>query len=250
MQLVRPEHCGGLAVKARYLRGLARKKEMMLKSLDPANAAIICVEIVFSNKRTDSMSLRRVKILPRKSQNGPVFTKRTLAPLEIAELKKGKKASGTLCVEFSKASNRDGDLVAKFEIKTSTGGVPVELKPSLGQLLVPHTVDSAKEFDSTFAQLQGLQRASANLSLKPEMRDKLPTLILKDVAMSPLKNTKLAFDDNDQLRLVARLPATESKVYVLIECKKGAGSGTIVSCCEDAVVANSVLGMVKHAAIA
>lgn len=50
MQLVRPELCGGLAARARYLRGKARSKEVQLVGLDPKDPAIICIQIQFKNK--------------------------------------------------------------------------------------------------------------------------------------------------------------------------------------------------------
>jgi AP-3 complex subunit beta len=50
MQLVRPELCGGLAARARYLRGKARSKEVQLAGLDPKDPAIICIQIQFKNK--------------------------------------------------------------------------------------------------------------------------------------------------------------------------------------------------------
>lgn len=49
-QLVRPELCGGLAARARYLRGKARSKEVQLVGLDPKDPAVICLQIQFKNK--------------------------------------------------------------------------------------------------------------------------------------------------------------------------------------------------------
>jgi AP-3 complex subunit beta len=50
MQLVRPEHCGGLSVKARYLRGPTKVREARLQGLDPASAALICLQVQLGNK--------------------------------------------------------------------------------------------------------------------------------------------------------------------------------------------------------
>lgn len=50
MQLVRPELCGGLAARARFLRGKAREREAKLAGLDPDSSAVICVQIQFKNK--------------------------------------------------------------------------------------------------------------------------------------------------------------------------------------------------------
>jgi hypothetical protein len=50
MQLVRPELYSGLAVRARYLRGAAKAREVELAGLDPKNLSILCLQIQFKNK--------------------------------------------------------------------------------------------------------------------------------------------------------------------------------------------------------
>ena len=50
IQLVRPELCGGLSMKARYLRGPSREREIQLKGLDPKSSCVVCVEVQFANK--------------------------------------------------------------------------------------------------------------------------------------------------------------------------------------------------------
>ena len=50
MQLVRPEHSGGLSAKARYLRGPTKEREVQLNGLNPKCASLICLQFQFSNK--------------------------------------------------------------------------------------------------------------------------------------------------------------------------------------------------------
>jgi hypothetical protein len=50
IQLVRPELCGGLAVKARFLRGLTKDKELQTRNINPSNQCLLCTEIQFRNK--------------------------------------------------------------------------------------------------------------------------------------------------------------------------------------------------------
>lgn len=50
IQLVRPELCGGLSARARYLRGPTKSREAQLKGLDPKQPNVICVQIEFGNK--------------------------------------------------------------------------------------------------------------------------------------------------------------------------------------------------------
>jgi hypothetical protein len=50
IQLVRPELCGGLSVRARYLRGRTKEREVQLKGLDPNSPSVVCVQVQFGNK--------------------------------------------------------------------------------------------------------------------------------------------------------------------------------------------------------
>lgn len=49
-QFVRPELCGGLSVQARYLRGLSKENELLLRNIDPSNTNVVCIQLGFSNK--------------------------------------------------------------------------------------------------------------------------------------------------------------------------------------------------------
>ena len=50
MLLVRPEHCGGLSAKARYLRGPTKEREAQLNGFDPRSASLVCLQFHFSNE--------------------------------------------------------------------------------------------------------------------------------------------------------------------------------------------------------
>lgn len=50
IQLVRPELCGGLSARARYLRGPSRAHEMQLKGLDSNLPNTVCVQVQFGNE--------------------------------------------------------------------------------------------------------------------------------------------------------------------------------------------------------
>jgi AP-3 complex subunit beta len=49
-QLVRPELCGGLSVRARYLRGATKERELQMMNIIPSNPRLVCVQIQFGNK--------------------------------------------------------------------------------------------------------------------------------------------------------------------------------------------------------
>ncbi len=48
--LVRHDLSGGLSVTTRFLRGVSRKRELLLLGLDPKNIAVVCVQVKFENK--------------------------------------------------------------------------------------------------------------------------------------------------------------------------------------------------------
>mmetsp|Transcript_35278 Transcript_35278/g.85545 ORF Transcript_35278/g.85545 Transcript_35278/m.85545 type:complete len:1320 (+) Transcript_35278:50-4009(+) len=243
MQLVRPELCCGLAARARYLRGKAREREVKLAGLDPVSSAVICVQIQFKNKKNDDGSLRRVKILPRSSSKGGIAIKRTVCPPEIPELKKGQMSTAHVCTQFTSASNREGDMVIRLDIKSSSGGVPVEIKPRVGELLRACNMNVV-DFDSTLSKMHGFQRVSASFAVNPGNVDALITAVFKETALNPVGPAK--FDDGS-LRLVAQLPASDDLVLGLIECDRVTGAGKVTTCCDHAVAGNSILSTLKQA---
>jgi len=210
-----------------------------LKGLDPKSSCVVCVEVQFANKKMDHGSLRRVRLLQRAGPSGAVAVKRAVWPPEIPEIKKGQVSNTIFCVEFASASNREGDMTARVDVKTSTGGIPVEFKPSLGELLQPAQLMPA-EFDSTMARMQGFQRVSSKF--KAADIGPIPKAVLKHAAFTPVG--KLAWKEG-KLRLVGGLPAGNDLVLVLIEYTDGSGSITV--CCDHAVAVNSVLNVVQRA---
>jgi AP-3 complex subunit beta len=239
-QLVRPELCGGLSVKIRYLRGPTKKKELQLKNIVPSSLHPICVQLQFGNNKTDSTSIRRIKVLPRSGSSGPFATKKILCPPEILELKAGHVTTVVMVLEFASMSNRDGDLVGKLEIKQgSAGSIPVEIKPSLCELLRPPKDTSMEEFDAIMKRMQGFQRVESTFVATREMAS---------IAKSVLKETSFATLEgkDNKLRFLAMLPASDDPVLVQVELSNG-GNGKIFVCCDHAVAITSILSIVKQA---
>lgn len=203
-----------------------------------------------------------------------------ICPPEIGELKTGQMSNATICIEFGSISDREGDMVARVDIKSSTGGsMPVELKPSLGELLQPLACTKA-EYETTMDRMQGFQRivssfqstillptSSSSSSSKNEILSSLSTKVLKCAALTPVGKSTFSTKDN-QLRLVGGLPTSNEIVLVLIQVtnmdnnNNGDGnsssttttsggpavivSGTITVCCDHAVAVNSILNVMKR----
>ena len=157
-------------------------------------------------------------------------------------------STATLCIEFASASNRDGDLVARLEIKSATGGgTPVQIKPSLSELVRPCKQQHKKEeFDAIMAQMQGFQRVESTFTTP--LYASVPQWIVKQSALSPVgKQASSSSWKEGKLRLVGCLPASDELVYVLIECDKASGAGKIIVCCDHAVAVNSIMNDLKRA---
>jgi hypothetical protein len=168
--------------------------------------------------------------------------KKALCPPDIPELKPGQVANTTLCLEFASASNREGDLVGKFDIKTSTGGgIPIEFKPSIGDLLRRQEPPRGPEFDASFNRLQGFQRMTT--TFQSSNIDTIPRRLLKSAALTPVGD---AAWQNDQLRLIGGLPGSSDLVLVRLECNRNSGSGSMTVCSGDAMAVNSIMSMLKH----
>lgn len=206
----------------------------------------MCYDMILTRflvRKSDSNSLRRIKMLPRSSSAGAFAVKKLLCPPEIPELKKGQVSNVTLGIVFASMSNREGDMVARFDIKSSVGGgSPVELKPSLGDLLLPQNVTSVADFDSKMSRMQGFQRVTSKFQTSNLVS--VPMKVMKGAALTPVGD--LNWSDN-KLRLVGGLPSSNDIVYVLFECAPNSGGGTITVCCDHAVAVNNIMNLLKHA---
>ena len=180
--------------------------------------------------------------MPRSSPSGSIPVKKALCPPEVMELQKGQVSNATICILFASASNRQGDMVAKFDIKSSISGVPVELRPSLGDLLLPQKAPTVTEFDASLSRMQGFQRVTSSFQTK-DMKA-VPKLVMKNAAVTPVGGSGWI---NNKLRFCGGLPASNDTVWILLESDPSNGSGTLTVCCDHAMAVNSILNLLKHA---
>ena len=185
--------------------------------------------------------IRRIKVLPRSGSGG---AKKTLCPPEIMELKANQSATAILIFQFASMSNREGDIVGRIEVKQGYGGsVPIEIKPSLGDLLrPPNKMISVEEFDAALARMQGFQRVESSYTTSQTM-PVIAEALTKQSSLKLIGNAKFA--PNDKLRMMGLLPANSESVMVKIEPTNGGGKITV--CCDHVVAINSILRLVKGA---
>jgi len=244
LQHVRPELCGGLSVKARYLRGTTKENELKMRNIDPSKSNIVCVQLQFTNEKSDLSSIRRIRVLPRSSATGAYASKKILCPSEIMELKANQTTRACLVIEFASMSNREGDLVGRIEVKQGYGGtVPIDIKPPLGELLRPPEKNiSVDEFDRTMTRMQGFQRVESSYTTSLPMASVVESL-LKHSSLKTIGSAN--FSSDKKLRLMGMLPANNDSVLVKLEATQG--GGTIAVCCDNVVAINIILSLVKRA---
>lgn len=201
----------------------------------------------YFRRRTDAGILRRVRIIQRSATQGSIGTRRVVTPQEIMALKKGEMTSATLGISFQSASDRDGALQARFDFKSDRGSTPVDIRPSIGDMLQPCCLNG-KEFDSSVEALQGFSRVVSKFQLPAPIStsyDALPSSIMKHAALTPV-DRKLEWKEN-KLRLAGTLPASMDKIYVLVECDSKNGAGSLTVCCEHPLACNSLKDVLKSA---
>lgn len=155
--------------------------------------------------------------------------------------------TAVLGISFQSASDRDGSLQARFDFKSDRGNTPVDIRPSLGDMLQPCRMNG-EEFDSQVEALQGFSRVATKFQLPPTVStsyESLPTRILKHAFLTPV-DRKLSWK-NGKLRLVGTLPASMDKIYVVVECDGTTGAGTLTVCCEHPLACNSLKDVLKSA---
>jgi AP-3 complex subunit beta len=252
LQLVRPEHAGGLSVQARYLRGVTKAQQAQLMGLTAEKPTIVCVQLQFENqkKNRSNGSLRHVRILQRSSASSSsvIGPRKVVLPPEITCLAIGQKTECVIGIDFASASDRDGSLLARLDIKYGGGGIPVEIKPSIGDVLMP-CKRTIEEFDADIRRMQGFQRIESSFSVPPASRSEVPRCLLSTASLSSVGKTSASSwkDDNGSnstLRWAGTLPASSDPVYVMVSCSSS-GEGKITVCCDHALVVSTLMNLLK-----
>ena len=158
--LVRHDLSGGLVASIRFLRGSIRAREANLLGFDPNNSAVICLQIRFENKRSDGRAIRRIHLMQKKvTKSGIIPTSRISIPQEISSLESMKVSSAIIGLEFAQASDKEGALLAKFDLKCDRGTTPIDICPPLAETVKPSPI-SVEKFDESIMKLQGIHQQS------------------------------------------------------------------------------------------
>jgi hypothetical protein len=248
IQIIRPEHSGGLLVQARYLRGVTKAKQAQIVGLLPGKPTVVCVQFLFENQKPSSGgSIRHIRIVQKtlSTSSSSVGPRKVMLPLEVSELPAGRKAECVVGIDFTSVSDREGSLLAKLEIKFGTGGMAMELKPTIGDLLLPCT-RTIEQFEAAIQRMHGFNRVEASFSVSETSRSTLPSRLLARAALSFVSLSDTTWDKMNSIRWVATLPASADPVFVLATCSES-GQGKLLVCCDHALVANSIMNLLKRA---
>lgn len=130
--------------------------------------------------------MRHIRIVHRGgTSSGIISPSKVITPPEIPVLKKGMVSTLFIGITFASATDRDGVTVAKFDVKSDRGTTSIEIRPSLGDLLLNDSATkilSQSDFDTAVSLLQGIQRITSTFTLSPMNEDvfnNLPSTILQ-----------------------------------------------------------------------
>lgn len=241
--LVRPELCGGLCVKVRFIFGQSRAKEVAILGLDPSNSSTVCLQVHIENRRTDVGTLRHVRIVHRRgASGGTISPSKVILPPEISVLKQGQTSSIFIGITFESATDRDGVAVAKFDVKSDRGSTSIDIRPSIGELL--DTPPKITDFDAATAEFEGNKflMITSSFLLSPISDEKfksVPTKILKHLYLRQIGKWP------EKGCFVGKLPESGDHVFIRIQCDKVTGSGKITVCGNNAMASNSIANLVK-----
>ena len=236
---VKPELSSGLLVKMRVIRGKSRTREADLMHLPAKSPGTLCLQVHVENTRQDGGSIRHVRLVHRGGS-----TARVVIPPEIPVMKKGTTCRLFVGIAFESISDRDGGVVAKFDVKSDRGSTSIEIRPTIGEILNYDATNNMAQpdFDLACSKLHGLQKISTSLSLpcaNEKVFHQIPHRILENLNMKQIGawNGKGSF--------VGVLPSSGQDVYVTVTCDQNSGLGDIIVCSSDAVAANGVASLVK-----
>ena len=236
-QLLRPELAGGLSVSYRYIRGSTMEQELCGFGFGNRSSAL-CLQFKFINKRLDNVVHRHVRML----QRGGIGVRRIILPEEISALSKNQGALALVGIDFGESLTVSGMCSIRFDIKTGAETYPSEVKPPLNEVLQKSSL-SIPEFNEHVSRLTGFQQASfpleigANKHAGKNVFDGLPKKVLKSVSLTHLESSQ------GQHFFAGKIPQSLTEVYILIDAIK------VTIYCENIIVLNTLLGILKAAVI-
>jgi len=238
--VVRHDLSGGLEACIRFLRRSARENEAKLIGLNPQTAHVICFQVKFENKRSDGLPIRRIRLLPKKNPKAnTISVVKNILPVEIASLDKSKISYAVVGLEFPQASDRDGAMWAKFDVKSDRGVIPIDICPPLAEIIEP-THMSQHEFDTATYKLQGIHQ-HAMTSFKASF-DKISEKVLEASSIAVVEGCS-----SDHFKFAGVLPESRNPVLLSVKCDSSSGSVEMHVNCDNAMALGPLLSSFKSA---
>jgi hypothetical protein len=117
--------------------------------------------------------------------SGAIPTTRIMIPQEIDMLKSSQVSYAMVGVEFAQVSEKDGSMLARFDIKCDRSSTSVDIRPPLAELLIGKQMNMS-DFNQSMQALHGIhQRAVSKFNLSSSkgsvssIYDELPSKIMK-----------------------------------------------------------------------
>ena len=152
-------------------------------------------------------------------------------------------ATVVLGIEFNDCIDRDDSLLARFEIKYNGGALPMEVRPSLLELLQP-CMKNRREFDGATRKLQGFNCVDSSFSLPSASSLVTRKWVSKNGNLTPIKEDNKVLDG---MRFAGSLPSSGDTVFVFLCCTSQGGNVTVW--CEQALAANCIVHALKKAIV-
>lgn len=232
--VARHDVSGGLETSIRFLRGASRQKEANLMGFNPKNAAVVCVQFKFENKRNDHCAVRRIRLMPKNvSKSNVIPTTRTYLPMEISTLENSKLSYAIVGIEFAQASDKDGAMMAKFDIKCDRGTTPIDICPPLAEMIRPVHL-SRQEFDTAIEKLQGIHQQTMASFHAP-----LGNILVNIQEASGMMEVEGSEEHN--YKLAGALPFSGNLVLLHVKWDSISKSGEIHIYCDNAMALSPLI---------
>jgi len=233
--VARHDLSGGLSMKIRFLRSSVRSNEATRLGLNPTISSVVCAQVMFENKRADGLAIRRIKLIQKKNLgNGYIDAEKVVLPQDILSLDSGQLCLVLIGIQFSNISDKDGAMVAKFDVKCDRGTTAIEIKLPLAEMVQRSSITDIKSFEKEVKRLSGTYQKS-RLTVLIKDKDQVIDTILSSSTISLVHRW-----DENACRFAGKLPVSSLDLLLKISCSPD-GSGEIIVYCDDAMAVNSLL---------
>ncbi len=122
--------------------------------------------------------------------NGVIPTTRTAIPQEIDMLNTSQISYAMVGLEFAQVSDKDGAILARFDVKCDRSSTSIDIRPPLAELLIRSAI-TISDFDDAMQKLHGIHQRAVSKFDSSSIEEREVSTFYDDLPLKILKASNL-----------------------------------------------------------